>query len=200
MKPPTIPYKLSFTAAPLLLQESVKLAELFLEFKEWEVVRDHVLSKNLLQARTQSSLKRICQEIIPRLENLNQEELELLVQGSSQEQAQLLWVAVCRRYRFIAEFAVEVLRERYLTLKGDVQLVDYDSFFNQKSEWHPELENLSASTRNKLRQVLFRIMREADLLTKNNTINAVMLSPRVMDILIQDNPRDLTFFPMPDNV
>jgi hypothetical protein len=192
---PTTPYKLSFTAAPLLLQESVKLAELFLEFKDWDMVRDEVVSKNLLQSRTQSSLRRICQEIIPRLACLSQEGLELLVQGSSQEQVQLLWVAICRQYEFIAEFAVEILRERYLTLKGDVQFVDFDSFFNQKSEWHPELENLSISTRNKLRQVLFRIMREADLLAKNNTINTVMLSPRVVDILTRDNPRDLSFFP-----
>ena len=197
--PPT-PYKLSFTAAPLLQQESVKLAELFLECKDWDMVRDEVLSKNLLQARTQSSLRRICQEVIPRLGTLSQDELDLLVQGSSQEQAQLLWVAVCRQYRFVAEFAVEVLRERYLSMKGDVQLVDFDSFFNQKSEWHPELENLSASTRNKLRQVLFRIMREADLLARNNTINAVMLSPRVVDVLSRNNPRDLSFFPMPDTV
>ena len=194
------PYKLSFTAAPLLQQESVKLAELFLECKDWDMVRDEVLSKNLLQARTQSSLRRICQEVIPRLGTLSQDELDLLVQGSSQEQVQLLWVAVCRQYRFVAEFAVEVLRERYLSMKGDVQLVDFDSFFNQKSEWHPELENLSFSTRNKLRQVLFRIMREADLLARNNTINAVMLSPRVVDVLSRNNPRDLSFFPMPDTV
>lgn len=195
--PPT-PYKLSFTAAPLLQQESVKLAELFMECKDWDMVRDEVLSKNLLQARTQSSLRRICQEVIPRLGTLSQDELDLLVQGSSQEQVQLLWIAVCRQYRFVAEFAVEVLRERYLSLKGDVRLVDFDSFYNQKSEWHPELENLSLSTRNKLRQVLFRIMREADLLARNNTINAAMLSPRVMDLLTLHNPRDLSYFPMPD--
>lgn len=194
------PYKLSFTAAPLLQQESVKLAELFLEFKDWDMVREQVLSNNLLQARTQSSLRRICQEIIPRLGCLNREELELLVQGSSQEQTQLLWVAICRQYEFIAEFAVEVLRERYLTLKGDVQYEDFESFFNGKSEWHPEIDALTTSTRNKLRQVLFRIMREADLLAKNNTINTAMLSPRVYDILVRNNPGDLSLFPMTNPV
>ncbi len=197
---PHTPYKLSFTASPLLLQESVKLAELFLKINDWDRVRDEVLSKNLLQARTQSSLKRVCQEVIPRLGLLAPDELELLARGAPQEQVLLLWVAICRQYEFIAEFAVEVLRERYITLKGDVQYEDFDSFFNSKSEWHPELDALTASTRNKLRQVLFRIMREADLLAKNNTINTAMLSPRVYDVLARNNPGDLSFFPMTNPV
>ena len=38
-----------------------------------------------------------------------------MVEGSSQEQKAVLWLAVCRHYRFIHEFATEVLREKFLT-------------------------------------------------------------------------------------
>jgi len=192
-------YKLSFSTGGLFHRESVILAELFLESNDWDSVRDSVLSENLLQTRTQASSKRSCREIISRLETLSHEELDLLVNGTFQEQAQLLWVAVCRLYKLIAEFAVEVIRERLLGLRFDLSYEDFDFFLNRKSEWHAELDELQPATRKKLRQVLFKILREADILSADNTINAVMLSPRVQDIISSRRPRDLTIFPVLDS-
>ena len=94
-----------------------------------------------------------------------------------------------------AEFLRHAVRERYITLKNDLTHDDFDAFFNHKSEWHPELDNISQATRSKLRQVLFRILREADLVTANNMINAAMLSPRLLDTILQGNRRDLLYFP-----
>ncbi|WP_039960747.1 BrxA family protein, partial [endosymbiont of Riftia pachyptila] len=107
----------------------------------------------------------------------------------------LLWMAICRRYKFIADFAVEVFRERYISLKNDLNYEDFDVFFNKKSEWHSELDEVRPVTRNKLRQVLFKMLREADLLTANNTINAAMLSPRLIDVISHGNRRDVLYFP-----
>jgi hypothetical protein len=186
---------MSFSTGGLFHAESVKLANLFLESRDWNSVRDNVISNNLLQSRTLSTSKRNCREIISRLKHLGPNELDLLVDGSPQEQGYLLWIAVCRRYRFIADFAIEVLRERYITLRSDLCHEDLDSFFNRKSEWHTELDEIRPATRNKLRQVLFKILREADLLTANNTINAAMLSPRLLDAIPRGCRRDVLFFP-----
>lgn len=188
-------YCMSFTAGSLFCSESVRLAVVFLELNDWNLVSEKVLFDNLLQARTQSTSKRVCSEIISRLKTLDPREIDLLVHGSVQEQGYLLWVAVCRRYRFIADFAVEIIRERYISLKTDLSYEDFDSFFNRKSEWHPELDELQASTRNKLRQVLFKILREAELLTVNNTINAAMLSPRLLETISRGRRKDLLLFP-----
>lgn len=189
-------YSMSFTTGGLFHRESVKLATLYLELDDWYSVRDKVIAENLLQARTLNTLKRVCREVVSRLRTLSQGELEFLVEGSHQEQAYLLWIAVCRRYRFIADFAVEVLRERYITLKADLAHEDFDSFFNRKSEWHLELDEVTQATRGKLRQVLFKMLREADLLTDSNMIHAGMLSPRLMDLIHQGNRGDVLFFPV----
>jgi hypothetical protein len=188
-------YSMSFTTGSLYHRESVNLAELYIEFKDWNVVRDKVLSVNLLQARTLNTSKRVCREIISRLKNLSSNELSLLVEANPQEQGYLLWLAICRRYRFIADFAIEVLRERYITLKSDLSYEDFDSFLNKKSEWHSELDEIRPTTRNKLRQVLFKILREAGLLTAKNTINAAMLSQRTLEAIPHDKRRDILFFP-----
>lgn len=189
-------YSMSFTTGSLFHVESVTLATLFLELHDWKTVREKVLSDNLLQARTLSTAKRVCNEIISRLKKLDPPELDLLAHGSPQEQGYLLWIAVCRRYRFIAEFAVEVVRERYLNLQNDLSYEEFDSFFNKKSEWHPELEDIRPATRTKLRQVLFKILREAELLNADNTLNEAMLSPQLMGVIAKDNRKSILFFPV----
>jgi hypothetical protein len=187
---------MSFTAGSLFPRESVKLTALYLDLGDWDAVRDKVITENLLQARTLNTLKRVCREVVSRLRTLSQSELEFLVEAIHQEQAYLLWLAVCRRYRFIADFAVEILRERYITLKTDLTYEDFDSFFNRKSEWHSELDEITPATRGKLRQVLFKMLREADLLTANNMINAAMLSPVFLDMINQGSRRDVLYFPV----
>ena len=188
-------YCMSFTMGSLFLQESMKPAVLFLQLNDWNAVQDKVLSENLLQARTLNTSKRVCREIISRLKTLTARELDLLIHSNTQEQRYLLWLAVCRRYKFIADFAVEILREHYISLKTNLHHEDFDSFFNRKSEWHPELDEIKPTTRNKLRQVLFKILREADLLAANNKINAAMLSPSLLETIPHGNPQDILFFP-----
>lgn len=187
---------MSFTTGSLFHLKSVELTGLYLDLNDWNSVKDKVIGENLLQTRTLNTLKRVCREIISRLRTLRPGELDFLVEGSHQEQAYLLWLAVCRRYRFIADFAVEVLRERYITLKSDLSYEDFDSFFNRKSEWHMELDKLTPATRGKLRQVLFKILREADLLTDNNTIHAAMLSPELLQLICQNGSREIQYFPV----
>jgi len=192
----TAKYSMSFTTGALFHQESVSLAGLYLDKGDWSVVRDEVIARNLLQARTTNSAKRICREICSRLKRLHKDELEILVEGDHQEQAYLLWLAVCRRYRFIYDFSAEVLRERFLALRYDLGYEDYDAFFNAKMEWHEELEKITTTTRNKLRQVLFKMLREAELLDSANTIIPTMLSSRLVNVICSHSNRDLILFPM----
>ena len=155
---------MSFSAGSLLHYESVSLATLYLDLGTYRAVREKVIAENLLQTRTQSTCIRICQEVLTRLQALNRHEIEFLANCSHQEQAHLLWVAICRRYRFIGEFAAEVLREHHITLKSRLGHEDFDSFFNRKSEWNPGLYALSINTRNQLRWVLFKMLHELEYL------------------------------------
>ncbi|MFZ4438675.1 MAG: DUF1819 family protein [Syntrophales bacterium] len=192
---PEAPYNMSFTAGGLWYRESVEFARLYLTLKDWQDVRRRALGDNLIQARTASTSVRICREICQRLAQLNLEELQILSDGSTQEQRQILWLAICRRHRFIYDFAVEVIREKYLHMSLDLTYEDYDVYFNAKAEWHDELEKLTVKTRSKIRQVLFRILRETDLLTKGNTINSAMLTQRVAKTVGKYCRDDLAIFP-----
>lgn len=187
---------MSFTTGGLFRHESVKLASLFIELSDWETVRRKALADNLLQTRSISTSKRIFREACPRLKTLSLKEMSLLVDGSNQEQGCILWLAVCRRYEFISNFAREVMRERYLSLRTDIRYEDFDYFFHKESILHPELGKIRQTTQNKLRQVLFRILREADLLTAGGKINPPLLSTRFVRTVSGKDYSDLFLFPI----
>ena len=187
---------MSFTTGGLFHPESVTVALQYQELKDWKAVSDRVVEQNLLQSRTETSLKRQTREIVSRLETLHDREVDYLINASSQEQAYLLWLAVCRRYPFIADFAEQVLRENYISLNAMLSSEEFESFFNRQAEWHEELDAITDSTRAKLRQVLFKILREADLLTDANIINAALLTPGFVELVSQADRTQLAYFPV----
>ena len=191
-------YNMSFSSGGLFFNESIRTAEIYLENKDGKLVRDNVLNNNILQARTESSLKRITREVIYRLRLLTGNQVKLLVNGSRQEQNLLLWLSVCKRHEFIKDFAVEIMREKYLRFSYELTQQDYDIFYNHKSEWHPELEKLSETTRKKLRQVLIRIIREAGLVTSEGMIVPVFFTGDLAKVITKDNISWFNIYPISD--
>jgi hypothetical protein len=129
---------------------------------------------------------------------LTEEELHLLATGAIDEQRYLLWLAVCKRYKLLFDFAQEVLHEKYLRLDLRVSYQDYDQFFNSKAEWHEELSRLSMETHKKARQTVFQLMREAQLINKHSEILPVLVSAKFIRIVCQDSKDNLSIFPLSD--
>lgn len=170
------------------------LVNVYKNVGDWSHVRAQSIENNLLQSRTLNTLKRQVSELISRLKRLSNIELLYLEKSNSQEQAYLLWIAVCRRYTFIADFATEVLHERYVTLNPDLKPEHFDRFFNRKAEWHPELETLTDSTRQKLRQVLFKMMQQAGLINAQGDIIPAWMSSEFVKHV--ENPSEWMWFPV----
>ena len=187
-------YALSFTCGALLTREAMIATPIFLEVRDWGLVRDQLRSKNMLQARTTSSGLRLAREVVQRLAVLTEHELELLRDASPSERGHLMWVAACRRYAVIGVFAQEVVRERFLLLTPTLGYDDFDSFIREKALWHPELTEAKESTLQKLRATLFRMLTEAGLLSGGEIVNAA-LSERVRDALDAQTPSDLRYLP-----
>ena len=191
-------YSMSFTTGALFRHESIKMATLYASHKQWEDVRNTVISENIIQARTTNTLKRVTNEIISRMKTLTEQELTFIVEASYTEQGYMLWLAICRRYAFIADFALDVVHNNFMSLKNVVQPEDYNVFFNKKAEWHGEIDDIAASTKRKLRQTLFQMMREANLLDKNNVLIPIVPSAQFKTILAAVPEREAMFFPISD--
>ncbi|MNR31832.1 hypothetical protein D3C85_1493700 [compost metagenome] len=76
---------------------------------------------------------------------------------------------------------------------------DYDAFFNAKALWHVELDELAASTQSKLRQNLFRMLRDADLISAQHQIQPALITPALAHLLVHDGNEQLMIFPATDH-
>jgi len=188
------PYIMSFSIGGLNLRESLIVTNAYLSSNDWDQARTLVIQENLLQSRMISSAKRMLREITARLQLLSERELHLFRTSTDQDQRHLLWLAICRRHAFIADFYTQVVHDRYLSLKETVGNDEFNIFWNQKEREHPELERISVLTREKLRTVVFKMMREVGLITKDNHINTVLLSPLVQNSILMNAPQELSWF------
>ncbi|UIJ35076.1 DUF1819 family protein [Allobranchiibius sp. GilTou73] len=188
-------YALSFTSGTLLAAQAAVVAPIYLQTRDWTATRAQAKEENVLQSRAARSNTRMLGALIPRLQLLNEAELQIVADGTSTERGHVMWVAACHLYSLIGEFAEEVLRERFLTLAGTLTYEEYDSFYRSKAMWHDELCDVTDHSYKKLRQVLFKMMVEAGLLTKQGRIEPALLSSCVAECLNRHTPSDIRFFP-----
>jgi hypothetical protein len=193
-------YSFSFLAGALYLRESVAIAELLSKHHDWEEVMRRAREDNLLRQRTKASQVRLLREIRYRLEDFSAEELAFFCSASASDQRQLLFIAICQRFRFIREFTEEVLRPKAFSLELQLYPSDFARFFDRKGAEAPELEELTDKSRAKIKQVLTRMVAEAGLLdsTRSQRIQRPIPSKALVRIVSEHDPKRLRFLLLPD--
>lgn len=189
-------YAISFTTCSIRKPENLKIAKLYTSSHDWKRVRETVIADNVLQQRTLKSTKRLYREISSRLRQLTADEFELLLSGSDEEQNQLLWLASCRRYDFIYDFAVEVIREYVLRLDYKLPLYEFDAFWASKAMIDENLDSVALSTKKKARQIVFKMLREVGLVDEQNNIQQLFYSLRLIETIEASSRQDLAIFPI----
>ena len=123
-------------------------------------IRQQAIEENVLAIRTDSANRRVVAETTKRLSALTVRELAYLAgpDSSTSDREALMWIAMCRYYAIVGEFAVEVLKKHYLVGNLHLDFDDYARFIANKATWHPELETISEGTAKKLRSNLFKAM------------------------------------------
>ena len=209
-------YRLSFTVGGLLASQGRALAEMYLNHlnhagggdaecssqtevgKSIAAIRQQAVEENVLAIRTDSANRRVVAETTRRLSALTVGELAYLAgpDSSISDREALMWIAMCRYYAIVGEFAGEVLKKHYLVGNLHLDFEDYARFIANKATWHPELETISEGTAKKLRSNLFKAMVEAHLFDKNSdTVVSFLPSPSLADILMK-RPDSFGFSPM----
>lgn len=175
-------YRLSFTFGGLLFPETVVIAGRFREVPDWDVLKKEAKQGELLRKSRETSRYRYFREIRDRLSHAWPFELDLL--ATEGPGARYAAFAICgRHYRLVGDFVREVIRDKVAMGDDRVGFSDYYHFLEQKYPLHPELAELSETTRAKLRQVTFRMLTEGLLLEKGR--EHLLRVPELPDSLIQ---------------
>ena len=150
-------YNLNFTAASLRPELARIIAECYLAVGNWAEAKDRVLASNALQCRSAASSIRLERALRQRLQTLNHEQINLLAQGTAEDRAAIAWLAACKHIPFVFEFATEILREKLVSYDPVLRNSDYEAYVESKALLHPEIGRLTATSKNKVRQVLLRM-------------------------------------------
>ncbi|MBY6414302.1 DUF1819 family protein [Rhodococcus sp. BP-252] len=193
-----IAYRLSFTTGGLFRTEAVAIAGLMVSGSDATSTRARAVELNLVQQRTASSTDRVTREVVQRLDELPAIGVELVAQGSVDDSRQVMWLAACLRYRFLRDFGREVVRERFVSGRGIVAQADFDTFWNLQSSWVDALRDAADTTRGKLRQNTFRMLREAGFLDEADQVLPMNLSPAVVAVVASASDELLLSFPIHD--
>ncbi|MFZ6664106.1 BrxA family protein [Peijinzhouia sedimentorum] len=181
-------YELSFTAASLQVQEMVNLLK----------IERGILPED--RSGKISSKRRKGKEYKKRLATLTEEQIEVLLEGNSLVQKQIAFLASCKLYEFLREFVTEVLREKMVLMDYQITDGEYLSFFRRKQQDHPELEEITDLTSDKIKQVTFRILEQAGIInsTKERVLQYQILEPETVRAIKSDNIKWLEIFLLSD--
>ena len=123
-----------------------------------------------------------------------------MVNGDLLTQKQIAFLSICKSQAFIRDFTVEVLREKLLVFDFQITEGDFISFYRRTVESQPESDRLTENTKNKIRQVTFKILEQAGIIdsVKNKMTQPQLLDTTVIKAIASDNKNWLKVFFMSD--
>lgn len=188
-------YRLSFISGGMFIRESIQAFHIYARVKDWDEVQKHLIDEHVISYKTLSSAKRLSYEIILRLRALTPHEAQFALDADFEERRALLWIAICRTYEIIPDFVRTVLTERLLALRTDLSAHDFEQFLEGRSLSHSEIEGLAASTRTKLRTVLYRMLEEAGFYEKKVGLKSTYVPASVRRLIDANKPSEIRYFP-----
>jgi len=182
LRTPSTRYDLGFTGS------TIRLDRMLIVARAMQAGDERDLTEELGNGKMATG-KRMLIEFKKRLGTLTVDQLSMLVHGDLRSQKQLALLAVCKAYPFIRDFILEVVREKALVF--DMQLTDgeYLTFARRKAELHPELDEVTPITLNKMRQVVMKVLEESGLIdsVRSKVIQQQVMAPDLVRCLNDDS-------------
>ena len=186
-------YRLSFGTGNAYINESNLILKKYLENKDWKETEKYSIENNILNTNKLGSAKRIFREISLRLKSLSNEEQEFFIRSNYVDQSILIWISICRTYRFIGDFSSMIILEKFNSYQLELDYDDFNYFYEKQKVFHEELNLLKDSTRKKLRQVIFRIMKDLNMISKAKEITPLLPSTDLKEVS-NSTRKDLKLF------
>lgn len=188
-------YSGGFTAEHLYRNEMKIIVHLQLQGLSKEEIKKKVFEENLLHCRSEAAIKDLFPRVYRRAKVLDQQLKFFLIHGARSDQNALLLYAFLKRFAFPRDFVLEVIHYNMKKFKLTVTDGNIRTFFEEKEQQYEQVRNWTDKTKYKLKQVMLKIIVDAELLKKNGNeyeIKPIPLSRELHDY-VERNPnyRDL---------
>ncbi len=183
-------YNLNFTSGGLLYEESTIYIESIQNIDDYIVGKEEV-SYFVLPTNSESSKKKLKSVIDKRLKQLNAEYLHFYKNVVQDEDRKIiLFLSICKYYSIIADFAIEVVYQKWKIFDNHLEPYDFSYFLSQKLG-EDELNIISENTKYKLSQVAILIFKQMGIYSSDK-INIVKPSDELYELIIKN--KDEWFF------
>lgn len=190
-------YNMSFTAGAAMLNEMHAVAEVLVACDgDWERTKDMTFHENLMGKEKMSSTIRYFALMKQRLSVLNAAELDMFVNGTVAVRRLIVLLSICKAHSFIYDFISENVRDCFYNQYDRISHANFNEFYNDKKYEHPEIEKVSELTVAKMRQVVFRILEQTELIedAESGILRRPYLSEAVERLIVKDDPKWLAIY------
>lgn len=181
-------YNSSIVYGSLLMAESRKIADLLLRNADSAQWHHAIVIENILQKRSTVTAKKQGHLIKNRLILMNKALWVLVRDGSAEVASQALLAAAIKHSRLIGDFLDTIMRQHWQTFTKKINVKDWNLYLEQCAQIDPQVDTWKATTRSKLKQIVFRILAEAKYIDNTKTCNLIpiSLSPEVKTYLVKN--------------
>ena len=88
------------------------------------------------------------------------------------------------------------MRDCFYNQYEKVSHANFNEFYNEKKYEHPELEQVTEQTIAKMRQVIFRILEQTEIIedAESGILRRPYLSEKLESLIVKDDPKWLAIF------
>lgn len=173
-------YNLAFTAGALLYNESLHFIQA-IDYTEDYLKNEFSVHSDVLVTNAESSRKRIKSELDKRLKNLDVDYLNKFSLLIEQDQKVILFLAICKTYSIITEFALEVVFNKWKNFDNELSTYDFKYFLSSKLS-EEQLNSISEHSLYKLSQVAVKMFKDVGIF-KEDKLSTVHISNELVDLL-----------------
>lgn len=188
---------MSFVAGAAMMNETYAVAKAYMECDgDWNLTKEKTFRDNLMKKNKQSSNQRYFLLIKQRIEALNEDEIQVLVNGTVAVRKIIVLLAICKAHSLIYDFIAENVRDCFYNLHEKVTHANFNEFYNEKKYEYPELEEVTEKTINKVRQVIFRILEQTELVetAENGILKRPYLTEELERLIVKDGAEWLAIY------
>lgn len=177
----------------LMIKESQRVAELLLRNPNKEEWDEAIVEQNILQKRSPASAKRNAATIKKRIGSLGDDFLHALTKANYEESSQLMMAATLINSPLLADFMRTVVMDAKRMYRENIDMKDWEYFWEDKSRFYPEFAEMSESSTYKIAQVAFKVMTDGGFLesTKTKALTNIYITPDVSNLLMKMNKNDI---------
>ena len=186
-------YKSDITVGALKLPESRRIADLLLRRADADGWKDAIVSKNILQARTPTTARRLTSLIRRRLETMGPDVWILVRDGHGRVATHAIFSAAVKHSPLLGDFLQFVVGEQYRLFRPALSSTLFTQYLEGCRERDPAMAQWNDATRRRLQSSVFQMLAQAGYIenTRSLRLRTVHIADPVLRCLEANHEVDV---------